>query len=479
MTAAAAWYPDPSDDGQFRWWDGSQWTEHVQPRPTTAATPQPAVTNPYPQQDAQPAPVATQQSAGDQTHSTVPVGLLDKGRGFLTSRRAVEEENERLRQTLAQLGVAERDALVREITNLRNETAALRAERDVLSRDLVETRDAVVLQEVGIYRYRHPLDDATAYKAHLAQLNDAIRNMARAGTAIVGATDWTINNSKAEGTKMVKDLSKLMLRAYNNEADAAVRAMKPYMLDSSIARLDKAATTVSKLGRVLSIYISVDYHRLRLRELELTADYLAKVAEEKERDREDKARLREEAKARAEYEREQARLSKELDHYRSALATLAASGDPEAIARAEQKVAEVQAALDGVNERAANSRVGYVYVISNIGSFGERMVKIGMTRRLEPMDRIRELGDASVPFRFDVHALHFSHDAVGVETRLHQLLADRRVNLVNTHREFFYATPTEVRDLLRQIEGELLHYVDEPEASEWHQSRTGRVGGPA
>jgi hypothetical protein len=118
----------------------------------------------------------------------------------------------------------------------------------------------------------------------------------------------------------------------------------------------------------------------------------------------------------------------------------------------------------------ANIRAGYVYVISNVGAFGERMVKIGLTRRLDPLDRVYELGDASVPFRFDVHALVFSDDAVGLEARLHQALAQVRVNLVNPRREFFYATPSEVRALLAKHAGHLLDFVDEPEASEWRQS---------
>ncbi|SDY77531.1 T5orf172 domain-containing protein [Modestobacter sp. DSM 44400] len=87
-----------------------------------------------------------------------------------------------------------------------------------------------------------------------------------------------------------------------------------------------------------------------------------------------------------------------------------------------------------------------MYVISNVGAFGESMVKVGMTRRLDPMDRVRELGDASVPFRFDVHAIHFSEDAVGIESALLQKLADRRVNMVSPRREFFHASPGEVRN---------------------------------
>jgi T5orf172 domain len=123
-----------------------------------------------------------------------------------------------------------------------------------------------------------------------------------------------------------------------------------------------------------------------------------------------------------------------------------------------------------VQARAANIRAGYVYVISNVGAFGERMVKIGLTRRLDPLDRVYELGDASVPFRFDVHAIVFSDDAVGLEARLHQALTDVRVNLVNLRREFFYATPDEVRALLAEHAGHLLDFVAEPEAPEWRQS---------
>jgi hypothetical protein len=131
-------------------------------------------------------------------------------------------------------------------------------------------------------------------------------------------------------------------------------------------------------------------------------------------------------------------------------------------------------AISDVDYRAANIRAGYVYVISNIGAFGERMIKVGMTRRLDPRDRVRELSDASVPFNFDIHVLFFSADAVGVEARMHERLADRRVNRVNQRREFFYATPTEARDLLLDITGNLLEFTEEPEALQYHQSETDR-----
>lgn len=114
-------------------------------------------------------------------------------------------------------------------------------------------------------------------------------------------------------------------------------------------------------------------------------------------------------------------------------------------------------------------------MISNIGSFGGNIVKIGMTRRLEPMDRVRELGDASVPFNFDVHALHFSEDAVGVEAALHRHFEKSKVNLVNNRREFFYATPAEVKEVLSQIEGNVLEYRDEAEAEQFKLSQAIRA----
>ncbi|GII59095.1 hypothetical protein Pth03_74840 [Planotetraspora thailandica] len=187
----------------------------------------------------------------------------------------------------------------------------------------------------------------------------------------------------------------------------------------------------------MNIHVSDDYHRLGVYELELTADYLAKVEEEKERIRAQREQQREEEAARREFEREKTRLRKEESHYRSALAKLLEKGDEAGAAELKAKLEEIGAAVADVETREANIRAGYVYVISNVGAFGESVVKIGMTRRLEPEDRVRELGDASVPFKFDIHALIFSEDAVSLEGRLHDELGERRVNRVNLRREFF------------------------------------------
>jgi hypothetical protein len=348
---------------------------------------------------------------------------------------------------------------------------ALRARAQV-----VVTEDVAMLQEVGVYAYRHPLEDAVAYKSRLDDLRDKIKVQARSGDAVHATTNWTVNNSQAEGRKMVRDFSKLMLRAYNAEADYAVRSMKPHRLASLTDRLEKSRATVARLGQTMQIRISDSYHRLRVRELELTADYLAKQEEEKERRRELRERQREDEKLQREIERERARLAKEQAHYRGALERLRAStasgaADEAQAEQLERQLAELDAAMAAVDAREANIRAGYVYVISNVGAFGENVIKIGLTRRLEPMDRVNELGDASVPFRFDVHALIFSEDAVSLEKALHHEFEARRVNQVNRRREFFYARPADVRQALQRFAGQhLLEFRDEPEAPEWRAS---------
>lgn len=150
---------------------------------------------------------------------------------------------------------------------------------------------------------------------------------------------------------------------------------------------------------------------------------------------------------------------------------MAGEGDDEAIAEMEQRLHDIDQAIERNDFRAANIRAGYVYIISNPGALGPHVVKIGLTRRLEPMDRVRELGDASVPFPFDVHALFFAEDAVTVEADLHRAFAERRVNRVNQRREFFFATPVDVREVLLEQVGNLLEFVERPEATEYLQSK--------
>jgi len=386
-------------------------------------------------------------------------------------RIAVSAEVEEQAARLVREREAARAALVREAEEAKAEKQRLLDELTELRSGVVETRELALLQEVGVYEYRHPLSNSVAYQADLKSVQERVKAMARAdGGAVLATTSWTVNGSAAQGRKMVADFSKLMLRAYNAEADNLVRGLKPYKLDAAIERLARVAATIQRLGKTMDIRISDAYQTVRVRELELTADYVAKLAEEKEREHQERDRLREERKAQLELERERARLQKERQHYLNALEALGVNGDAESTDRLKAELAEIERAIEHVDYRAANIRAGYVYVISNIGSLGEGMVKIGMTRRIDPTDRVRELGDASVPFRYDTHALFFSDDAVGIEAKLHARLADRRVNRVNSRREFFYLTPGEAKAHLLELAGDLLKYEETPEALEFRQS---------
>lgn len=426
----------------------------------------------------------------DQPTRTIPLfGARKMARTLLAEVEALRAERDQLREQFARLGVlsvleleSKRSDLEREVadqasrlqrerTDAAEELRTLTAKFDETRKAIVATEDLVLLQEAGIYQYRHPLSDAVAYQKELGLIEERIKAMVRKdGGAVLATTNWTVNGSASQGRTMVRDFSKLMLRAFNAEADNLVRGLKPYKRDAAVERLTKVASTIERLGKTMQIRISAPYFQLRVRELELTADFLQKQAEEKEAERVERERLREERKVQQEIERERVRLEKERQHYFNALEALVAKGDEAGAARLQEQLDDVQRAIEDVDYRAANIRAGYVYVISNLGSFGEHMVKVGMTRRLDPTDRIRELSDASVPFNFDIHALFFSKDAVGIETAMHERLAYRRVNLVNQRREFFRATPLEAKMHLAELAGELLQFQDVPEALEYRES---------
>jgi Meiotically Up-regulated Gene 113 (MUG113) protein/uncharacterized protein DUF4041 len=412
--------------------------------------------------------VAGLQSQVDQLRGKDALALdaeIESSRAELATMRATAAEER-------QRADSDRAAAAESMRSLQQQIEEATARLTEVRAQIVQTEDVAMLQEAGIYEFRHRLADAVAYKSRLADVRDEIKTAVRSGGAVESTTHWTVNGSASQGRKMVSETAKLMLRAYNAEAEACLRTMRPHRLASCIDRLGKARDTIARLGSTMDIAIDADYHQLRISELELTSDYLSKVEEDKERVRAEREAAREDAALRREIEREKAKLAKEDAHWANVQERMRDSGDTAGLSEAQTRRAEIAEALDDVEARAANIRAGWVYVISNIGAFGEQIVKIGMTRRLDPTERVRELGDASVPFKFDTHALIFSSDAVSLETRLHQELVDRRVNQVNPRREFFYTTPAEVRQLLQRIDGQhLLEFTEECEAPEWRASQ--------
>lgn len=361
------------------------------------------------------------------------------------------------------------DASARRLAELETENAALRHRlASGAADDLVELDDARVLQSVGIYRFHHPLETAPAYQTRLLAIEARIASLIRDDRAIEKSELFTFNNSLAQGRRMTSDLAKLMLRAYNSEADNAMRTLRAGNALSAKKRLESSRTAIAKLGAMMEMRISDDFHHLRVKEIELTADWLMKKQIEREEAKEERARIREELRVQKELDEERSRLDKERAHLVNTLKALADQGlSDDDLSR---RLGAIDDAIAENDFRAANIRAGYIYVISNEGAFGPDVVKIGLTRRLTPTDRISELSGASVPFRFDTHTLFFSEDAVTLENELHKHFADRALNQANPRKEFFFASPSEVRDVLLQKVGNILEFSDSAEATEFRQS---------
>lgn len=369
------------------------------------------------------------------------------------------------------LELEERQAqLSEQAQNLQTEIDTATSQLASIKAEEIKVREEVSLQEFGLYDFENPAEDSVQLQHELEIVRQQIKAAVKNKHATWQTANFTFNNSTAKGRSFVNKMSKMALRSYNAEVENAITRMKAGNLDAAIKRINRAQEQVARMGDMINLMITPSYHQLRVTELKLASEHLAAKAAAKEAEREERAQLREEKKAQAEMEAERKRLEKERTHYENSIAKLREQNRLEEIEALEEQLREINRGIEDVDYRAANVRAGYVYVISNIGSFGERMVKIGLTRRLDPMERVKELGDASVPFNFDVHVLHFSKDAVTVEAELHRKFDDVKVNLINTRREFFYATPAEVKTALLEIDGSVLEYEEKPEAEQFRQS---------
>ncbi|WP_394976163.1 DUF4041 domain-containing protein [Candidatus Allofournierella merdipullorum] len=397
-----------------------------------------------------------------------------------------KKEIERLRATLSpeQVELADLQGALEEA---RKALAIVTAQReqevqklDALRAQLVQTEEELNLQSFGVYKPRYDLMRADDYRARLMEIRAQQKEMIKGKTAVTGLTNWTVNNNAAQGRKMVSDMQKLLLRAFNSECDDVIEHVRYSNLEASEKRITSSKDAISKLGTIMGISITPAYYRLKIEELYLAFEYQQKKQAEKEEQKEARARMREEAKLAKEIEEERKKLEKEQRHYQNALhkidAQLAGASDADR-ADIEQKRAElvqqlqkIDQAFKDVDYREANQRAGYVYVISNIGAFGENVYKIGMTRRLDPMERVDELGDASVPFDFDVHAMIFSEDAPKLEAALHNAFADRKLNFVNQRREFFRVTLDEIKAVVRANFDKTVEFEDFPPAEQYRQS---------
>lgn len=390
--------------------------------------------------------------------------------------RELDRLNESISNANEQLGKARSD-----LAKTRDDVARATAELRAAQEQLVETNDEILMQSFGLYAPRYDFATSTAYKDKLADIRKKQKDMIKNGEAVTGATSWTVNGSSSQGRKMVNDMQKLLVRAFNSECDDCIEHVRFNNIDAAEKRIRASKGAISKLGAIMRIQINGQYFDLKMQELHLAFEYQTKKQEEKERLRQLRVEERERAKLEKEIAEARKKIEKEQKHYENALnrvsEQLAAATDSDEIAALSAKKDEIKGQLDELRKeteqidyRAANQKAGYVYIISNIGAFGEGVYKIGMTRRLEPMDRIDELGDASVPFDFDVHALIFSEDAPALEAALHRAFESRKLNMINTRREFFRVSLDEIKKVVLDNYDKTVEFVDVAPAEQYRES---------
>lgn len=352
---------------------------------------------------------------------------------------------------------------------------------------LVTFDDAILVQDFGLYEPRFDFASSTQFKDRLKQCRDRQKEQIKRINKSTESTQWTVNGSAAKGRKMVKETTKLLLRAYNGECDEIVRKVKTTNVNKSIEQVYKTAETINKLGSTMGISIPRSFMQLKEEEVRLAYEFAQQKEREKEALREAREREREERKLAQEIAAERKKLEKERKQYLAAYKEITdrlKTASEDELAALEEKAAELKGKLDDVDAavadvdyREANQKAGFVYVISNIGSFGEGVYKIGMTRRLDPMERIKELGDASVPFNFDVHAMIFCDDAPALEAALHREFESKKVNIVNQRREFFKVSLEEIEEVVKKSYDKTVEFTETPDAEQYRTSEELRKRG--
>jgi len=361
------------------------------------------------------------------------------------------------------------------------EAAAVVARIAELRKEVLVVEEVLLLESFALYVPKFKLNTSYEYKTKLDAIRDRQKVMIKSGEAATGKEGWEVNGSKAEGRKLVNDMVKLLLRSFNNECDVCIDNVKFDNIELGEKRLRQSFETCNRLGRVMSARLSEQYLNLKLDELHLAHEFQVKKQEEKEEAKRLREELREQQKVEQEIRAAREKIAKERKHFAAALKDLQArlqrAATEEDRVALLAKIAEVEAgkaALDGeerlIDYREQNAKAGYVYVISNVGAFGEDVYKIGMTRRLEPMERIDELGDASVPFWFDVHAMVFSDNAPALEAKLHERFAAGRLNKVNGRKEFFRADIVEIEAVIRANYDAVVEVVREAPAEHYRES---------
>jgi len=340
--------------------------------------------------------------------------------------------------------------------------------------------EEIELAELGFYKPHYDFDTSEKYKEERASIKSKQKEMISSKTAIFCHKEWTVEGSKAKGRTMTNRGIRLTARAFNNECDSAISNVSWNNAERMEQRVDKAFNAINKLNESNAIEISPEYLQLKVEELRLTQEYKEKKQQEKVEQAEIRQQMREEAKL----EQEMEKALKDEERYQKLLDKAKIEAEKSTGAKLEKlkekmaalgvELEEAHAKSERAKSMAQQTKAGHIYVISNIGSFGEGVYKVGMTRRLEPLDRVKELGDASVPFLFDIHAMIYSNDAPNMEKALHKSFDIKRVNLVNNRKEFFSVELEDIEKEVKKISSEA-EFTLTAEAREYRESNAIRA----
>jgi len=332
------------------------------------------------------------------------------------------------------------------------------------------------LYEIGLYQPSFDFETSEEFKEQIKLVREKQKSSVSNGTAMRVLTTWTVDNSRSKGEQMEKRQIRLSLKAFNNEAEAAISNVRWNNFDQMEKRIVLAASSIDKMNKSMSMVIDDDYINLKLTELRLTHEY----REKKKKERDHAADIRREKAEEERFLREAKEALKEEKNFQKLLeqakkqAEAAVGSDLSSLQAKIEKLSKELEAAHQKSERAKSmaeqTKAGHVYVISNVGSFGEGIVKIGMTRRLDPIDRVKELGDASVPFTFDLHALIYTEDAPKLEGLLHKRFDQHRVNMVNSRKEFFKVHLDEVKNAILETHPDTDFYM-QAEAQDFNETK--------
>ena len=366
---------------------------------------------------------------------------------------------ERMTNIRMQIGAKDRE-IIELLDKHSKELESQKATYEEVIKELEERLgDREFLEDCGMYIDSAELffeyEDSEEYKKCIKECVECQELMVRLGNACKANTVWIVGGSRAKGEKQNKDNVKLALRLFNLECNEIIYKINTRSnIDTVIEKLERSYRTINRLNKVQDVTIQEEYLDAKKLQAKLIYGYTMMVAHEKEIEAQHRAELKEQEKVEKEIQKQKDKLLKDKAQYLKELARLAKQKQQtqellDRIAELEAKVDSLDKEADELDEYAnVRTRAGWVYIISN-DAFEEDVYKIGTTRRLNPMERVDELGSASVPFKFNVHALMFAEDAFAIENELHKYFNDKRVNKVNNKKEFFKVD-------LKEIEAKVL-----------------------